>query len=586
MGSIVDDASLSLVEKALLQDEEKKRYTQDGSVDFKGRSILKHNTGNWKACPFILGTECCERLAYFGIAINLVSYLTQRLHEGNAYAASSITAWQGTCYLTPLIGAVLADAYWGRYWTIAGFSILYFIGMCILTLSASLPILKPVECLGFICPPATPPQYVVFFIGLYLIAFGTGGIKACVSSFGADQFDDTDSEERIKKGSFFNWFYFVLSIGGIVASTLLVWIQENVGWGLGFGIPTLFMALAIVSFFLGTPRYRFKKPGGSPITRICQVVVASVRKRNLVVPDDSSLLYETLDKISAIEGSRKLKHSDELRCFDRAAVVTDAESKQGGYSNRWRLCTVTQVEELKILIRMFPVWTSGILFSAVYAQTTSLFVVQGRMMDTSLGSFNMPPASLSSFNVIGILIWVPVYDRIIVPVVRKLTHKERGFSELQRMGIGLFISTLSISAAAILEIIRLNLAKKLDLIHKPVPVPLNIFWQVPQNLLMGVAEVFTIVGQLEFFYDQSPDAMRSLCSALLLLSTSLGSYLSSVIVTIVTYFTTQGGKPGWVPNNLNEGRLDQFFWLMSGLSVLNMLVYIIVAKRYKQKTVS
>ncbi|KAE9601013.1 putative proton-dependent oligopeptide transporter family, major facilitator superfamily [Lupinus albus] len=298
----------------LLVDEKNKQYTGDGSVDFKGRPVLKKNTGNWRACPFILGTECCERLAYYGIAANIVTYLTHKLHQGNVYAARNVTTWQGTCYLTPLIGAILADAYWGRYWTIAGFSIIYLIGMCILTLSASVPVLKPVECLGSICPPATPPQYVVFFIGLYLIALGTGGIKSCVSSFGADQFDDTDSQERIKKGSFFNWFYFTLSIGALISSSFLVWIQENAGWGLGFGIPTLFMGLAIGSFLLGTPLYRFQKPGGSPIIRICQVVVASVRKRDLVVPEDSSLLYETLDNSSAIEGSRKLKHTNELSC--------------------------------------------------------------------------------------------------------------------------------------------------------------------------------------------------------------------------------------------------------------------------------
>lgn len=182
-----------------------------------------------------------------------------------------------------------------------------------LTLSASVPALKPAECLGPACPPATPAQYAVFFFGLYLIALGTGGIKPCVSSFGADQFDDTDPGERIKKGSFFNWFYFSINIGALVSSTFIVWIQENAGWGLGFGIPALFMALAIGSFFLGTPLYRFQKPGGSPITRMCQVVVASVRKRNLVVPEDSSLLYEMPDKKSTIKGSCKLVHSDNLR---------------------------------------------------------------------------------------------------------------------------------------------------------------------------------------------------------------------------------------------------------------------------------
>ncbi|KAK7399862.1 hypothetical protein VNO78_11056 [Psophocarpus tetragonolobus] len=584
MASTHNQLSLALAEDPLLQDDESKQYTGDGSVDYKGRPVLKQNTGNWKACPFILGNECCERLAYYGIATNLVTYLTQKLHEGNVSAARNVTTWQGTCYLAPLIGAVLADAYWGRYWTIAVFSIIYFIGMGTLTLSASVPALKPAECLGTVCPPATPAQYAVFFFGLYLIALGTGGIKPCVSSFGADQFDDTDPQERIKKGSFFNWFYFSINIGALVSSTFIVWVQENAGWGLGFGIPAIFMGLAIGSFFLGTPLYRFQKPGGSPITRMCQVVVASVRKQNLAVPEDSSLLYETPDKNSAIEGSRKIEHSDELKCLDRAAVVSDAENKTGDYSNRWRLCTVTQVEELKILIRMFPIWATGIVFAAVYAQMSTLFVEQGTMMKTNVGSFKIPPASLSSFDVISVIFWVPVYDRIIVPIARKFTGKERGFSELQRMGIGLFISVLCMSAAAIVEIVRLQLAKDLDLVDQPIAVPLNIFWQAPQYFLLGAAEVFTFVGQLEFFYDQSPDAMRSLCSALSLLTTSLGNYLSSFILTVVTYFTTQGGNPGWIPDNLNKGHLDYFFWVLAGLSFLNMLVYTVAARRYKQKT--
>lgn len=185
--------------------------------------------------------------------------------------------------------------------------------MCTLTLSASVPAFIPAECVDGICPTATPAQYAVFFFGLYLIALGTGGIKPCVSSFGADQFDDTDDKESVKKGSFFNWFYFSINIGAFVSSSLIVWIQDNAGWGLGFGIPALFMGIAIASFFAGTPLYRFQKPGGSPITRICQVLVASFHKWNLAVPSDSSLLYETQDKTSAIEGSRKLGHTDELK---------------------------------------------------------------------------------------------------------------------------------------------------------------------------------------------------------------------------------------------------------------------------------
>lgn len=262
------------------------------------------------------------------------------------------------------------------------------------------------------------------------------------------------------------------------------------------------------------------------------------------------------------------------------------ESSSGDFSNPWRLCTVTQVEELKILIRMFPIWATGIVFSAVYAQMSTLFVEQGAMMDTSIGSFTIPPASLSTFDTISVIFWVPVYDRIIVPIARKFTGKERGFSVLQRMGIGLFLSILCMSAAAVVEIVRLQMARELGLVDKPVAVPLNIFWQAPQYFLLGAAEIFILIGQLEFFYDQSPDAMRSLCSALSLLTTALGNYLSSLILTIITYLTTKGGKTGWIPDNLNEGHLDYFFWLIAGLSFLNMLIYTVCASKYKQKKAS
>ncbi|XP_042413466.1 protein NRT1/ PTR FAMILY 8.3-like isoform X1 [Zingiber officinale] len=579
MGSLQDEQSASLEEALLRENENKGPYTGDGSVDIYGNPILKDSTGNWRACPFILGNECCERLAFYGISTNLVTYLKNKLHQGNTSAARTVTIWQGTCYITPLIGAILADAYWGRYWTIAVFSTVYIIGMATLTLSASVPAFKLPACIGSFCPEASAFQYAIFFSGLYLISLGTGGIKPCVSSFGADQFDDTDPRERVKKGSFFNWYFFSINIGALISSSLLVWVQDNYGWGLGFAIPTLFMGLAILSFFFGTPLYRFQKPGGSPIVRMCQVIVSSFRKWKVLMPHDCSLLYEVPEKSSAIKGSRKIEHTDELRFLDKAATVTEADTNTGSFSNPWRLCTVTQVEELKILVRMFPIWATIIVFAAVYAQTSTMFVEQGMTMDTKIGSFTIPPASLSTFDVTSVIIWVPVYDSILVPVARRFTGKERGFSELQRMGIGLFISILAMAAAAVVEIWRLDIAKS-------ETVLLSILWQMPQYVLVGAAEVFTFIGSLEFFYDQSPDAMRSLCSALWLLTIALGNYLSSFIVTVVASITTRGGQIGWIPDNLNEGHLDYYFWLLAGLSFLNLLVYVACATRYKSKKVT
>ncbi|CAN6556528.1 hypothetical protein C1H46_013490 [Malus baccata] len=556
-------------------------YTEDGTVDFRGNPAKRNATGTWKACPFILGTECCERLANYGISSNLVIYFKTQLNQTSAAATKNNSNWSGTCYLTPLLGAFLADAYLGRYKTIASFSIIYIIGMTLLTMSASVPGMKP--CVSKDSCHANGGQTAAIFIALYLIALGTGGIKPCVSSYGADQFDDDDEVEKKHKGSFFNWFYFSINVGALIASSLLVWIQDNVGWGLGFGIPTVSMAIAVLSFFAGTRLYRNQKPGGSPLTRIIQVVVASIRKCKVKVPEDISLLYETEDAESSIQGSRKLDHTNEFRFFDKAAVeVQDDHLKDS--KSPWRLSTVTQVEELKSIIRLLPIWATGIIFSAVYNQMSNFFVLQGTLMDIRVGrsSFEIPAASLSIFDPLSVIFWVPIYDRIIVPAARKYTGHKNGLTALQRMGIGLFISIFSMVCAAVLELIRLRSVRQNNY-YEYEHMPMSVFWQVPQYFLMGAAEVFTFIGQLEFFYDQAPDAMRSLCSALALSTVALGNYFNSLLVTIVTKATTKNGNPGWIPNNLNYGHLDYFFWLLAVLSVFNLGVYLFISKWYKYK---
>ncbi|XP_077238787.1 protein NRT1/ PTR FAMILY 8.1-like [Tasmannia lanceolata] len=560
--------------------EEDPIYTKDGTVDMHNNPAVKSKTGNWKACPFIIGNECCERLAYYGMSTNLVVYLKTRLHQGNATAANNVTNWSGTCCITPLIGAFIADAYMGRYWTIASFSVVYVFGMTLLTMSASIRGLRP-PCNNGVCHPKKA-QSEVFFLALYLIALGTGGIKPCVSSFGADQFDENDEYEKRKKSSFFNWFYLSINIGALIACSVLVWIQTNVSWGWGFGIPAVTMAIAIVSFFSGTRLYRHQKPGGSPLTRIFQVVVASFRKFNVKVPSDKFPLYENAKEESAIQGSRKIDHTEEFRFFDKAAVVTETDNIKG-VVDPWRLCTVTQVEELKVVVRLLPIWASGIVFATVYSQMGTMFVLQGSTMDLHMGKhFEIPAATLSIFDIISVIFWVPVYDRFIVPVARRYTGHDRGFTQLQRMGIGLVISIFSMLSAGILELVRLRMVKEhnyYDLEH----LPMSIFWQVPQYFLVGLAEVFNFIGQLEFFYDQAPDAMRSMCSALSLTTGAAGNYLSTVLVTIVTTISTKGGKVGWIPNNLNQGHLDYFFWLLAVLSLLNFAVYLLIARWYTYK---
>lgn len=271
------------------------------------------------------------------------------------------------------------------------------------------------------------------------------------------------------------------------------------------------------------------------------------------------------------------------RFFDKAAVPEQSDNLKDSI-NPWRLCTVTQVEEFKSILRLLPVWATGIIFATVYGQMSTLFVLQGATMNTHVGnsSFKIPPASLSIFDTVSVIFWVPVYDRLIVPLARKFTGHKNGLTQLQRMGVGLFISIFSMVAAAILEVIRLRTVRKHNY-YDLEEIPMTIFWQVPQYFLIGCAEVFMFIGQLEFFYEQAPDAMRSLCSALSLLTVALGQYLSSLLVTIVTNISTKNGKVGWIPDNLNYGHIDYFFWLLAVLSVLNLIVYLGVARLYTYK---
>ncbi|KAL6953964.1 hypothetical protein U1Q18_042480 [Sarracenia purpurea var. burkii] len=271
-----------------------------------------------------------------------------------------------------------------------------------------------------------------------------------------------------------------------------------------------------------------------------------------------------------------------LSFFDKAAVETQSDRIKGSV-NAWRLCTVTQVEELKSIVRLLPILATGIIFTTVYSQMGTLFVLQGNTMDLHLGSsFEIPSASLSLFDTISVIFWVPIYDRIIVPSARRFTGHKNGFTQLQRMAIGLIISIFAMLAAGTLEVARLRMVKKHGL-YELKHIPMSIFWQVPQYFIIGCAEVFTFVGQLEFFYEQAPDAMRSLCSALSLATVALGNYLSTMLVNIVADVSTRHGNPGWIPDNLNYGHLHYFFWLLAALSVFNLGGYLLVAKWYTYK---
>uniref|UniRef100_A0A0E0MB87 Uncharacterized protein n=1 Tax=Oryza punctata TaxID=4537 RepID=A0A0E0MB87_ORYPU len=516
---------------------------------------------NWKAPALILAFEFLESIAYAGISLNLVVYLGTVLHGTTASNAANVDTWNGTTFLTPVLGAFLADTYWGKYKTIAISTVFYLIGLLVITASAVIPSLQPAPCNGSSCPPATGFQYFVFFTALYLISVGTGGVKSALLPFGADQYNDSNLEESKKKQSFFSLFFIAINLGVFISGTVVVWIQQNVAWSLGFGISSICLVVAAVAFLAGTPVYKVQLPSGSPLKSVMMVFVASFKKRKVEVPADSALLYEGDDADLSNGHTVKLEHTDGFRCLDKAAVVKDDEGCGG-----WLQCSVTQVEEVKILLRMVPIWVTSVLYAASLGQTATTFVQQGNAMDTMIGSFSVPAASLNSAEVIFMMLWVVFQDTVVVPIARRYTGNPAGLTQLQRMGVGRLLAVPALAVAAVLETWRLRSVRD--------GANLSIAWQLPQFLILACSDVFCGIAQLEFFYSEAPASMRSLCSAFSFLALSLGYYVNSLVVSIAK---------GWLPADLNHGHLDYYFWLWTGISATNFVVYAAFANNYTVK---
>ncbi|GFP86690.1 protein nrt1/ ptr family 5.2 [Phtheirospermum japonicum] len=562
-----------------LEEKEDHGYTQDGTVDLKGKPILRSNTGGWTACSFVVVYEVFERMAFYGISSNLFIYLTQKLHEGTVESANNVTNWIGTIWMTPVLGAYVADALLGRYWTFLLASAIYLSGMALLTLSVSIHPLKPTPCsdpTGAHCKKSTPLQLAVFFGALYILALGTGGTKPNISTIGADQFDEFDPKEKTHKLSFFNWWVFSVFFGTLFANTVLVYIQDNVGWTLGYGLPTVGLAISIIIFLVGTPFYRHKLPSGSPFTRMAKVIVAALRKWRVAVPNDPNHLYELDSEVYAKKGKFRIDSTATLRFLNKACVKTGSVSP-------WMLCSVTQVEETKQMLRMIPILIATFVPSTMMAQVSTLFVKQGTTLDRNIGRFKIPSASLAGFITVSMLTTVVLYDRVLVKILRKWTKNPRGISLLQRMGIGMTFHIVVMIVASLTERFRVEAAKANGVVENGNQVPLSIFILLPQFLLMGSADAFLEVAKIEFFYDQAPESMKSLGTAYSMVSLGAGNFISSFLLSTVSRITRADGHDGWIRNNLNASHLDYYYGFFAILNSLNFIFFLVVVRFYVYK---
>ncbi|XP_024971156.1 protein NRT1/ PTR FAMILY 2.10-like isoform X1 [Cynara cardunculus var. scolymus] len=559
--------------------------------DEKGEELKQLNYRGVKAMPFVIGNETFEKLGTIGTSTNLLVYLTTVFNMKSIDAINLINVFAGTCNFGTLVGAFLSDTYFGRYKVLGFASISSFMGMLVLTLTAAVSKLHPPHCVdGVPCIGPTPWQMAFLLTGFGFLIAGASGIRPCNLAFGADQFNPKTESGQAGIASFFNWYYFTFTFAMMVSLTVIVYVQADVNWALGLAIPTFLMFLSCAVFFAGTRIYVKVLPDGSPLTSIFQVLTATIKKRGLTVPQEPSV--SLFNHVSTKSINSKLPYSKQFRFLNKAAIKTENDkiNPDGSSGNRWTLCSIQQVEEVKCVIRTVPIWLACIIYNVSLHQMQTYTVFQALQSDRRLGSgtFQIPAASYTVFQMLALTVWIPIYDRLLVPCLRKITNKKQGISVLQRIGVGAGIAILTMLVAALVETKRRDLAHAKPTLGsvrgKGAISSMSGYWLILQLAVAGLSEGFAIIGFVEFFYKQFPENMRSFAGAFLFCGMAMSSYLSSFMISVVHRTTREvGSTTNWLAEDLNEAKLDNFYYLCMGLEVLNFMYYLMVAKWYKYK---
>ncbi|XP_077237895.1 protein NRT1/ PTR FAMILY 5.8-like [Tasmannia lanceolata] len=530
----------------------------------------KGSRGLSMSCVLIIVVASVERFAYKGVASNLVTYLTDVTKMSTSSAAKSVNSWCGVTSMLPLVGAILADSYWDRYSTILFSSLLYVLGLVALTSSALL----------WAWTPLAASSSSLFF-SLYLISIGQGGYNPSLQAFGADQLENEayelplskeDENSNKKKSLFFQWWYFGICIGSLLGVSLMSYIQDTFGWGWGFAIPTIAMSASIGCFSCGTSFYLHKKDKvmDKPIETLIRTAKEAARK---MMTGRTSLSPKDADVIELELQDKQLQdNSDESESLIKSSNNGD-----------------TPHDDAKAIFKLLPIWAMLLMFAVIFQQPTTFFTKQGMTMKRNIGSnFVIPPATLQSAITISIVLLMPLYDKLIIPIIRLITRDDKGITVLQRMGIGMVLSIIAMVVAALVESKRLEISRKMgigfDQSQTPT-VPLCITWLLPQYILLGISDVFTVVGMQEFFYTQVPSRMRSIGIALYLSVFGFGSFLSAILISVIELVTSLSGQNSWFSDDMREARLDKYYWLLVLSSTISLLLFVSLSKNYSGRNI-
>ncbi|DBA01069.1 TPA: hypothetical protein N0F65_002679 [Lagenidium giganteum] len=552
-----------------------------------------------QVCFFILLMELAERLSYYGINQGLKNFM-QLIGWSSASASALKSSWTSICYLSPLLGAYLADEKWGRFRTILIFGIWYCIGDFLVAIAAH----PDVHTNKALVNP-------IFTIGLFAgVGIGTGAIKSNVITFGADQFDPNDPKEEAQKETYFSYFYFCINLGATVSygylSVLSVegsgLIPQKYGYFATYMICAIVMMLAICFLVIGRSRYIYMDPNDNAISnfvRLCADTFRLNAKAKILIGGTASLLAGFVVNIIAAftsdQGSTGRYFSYLAGVLVFIGVVAwvytgmdnsfmdDSKVSNGG---TW---DDTEVEGYKRMILCLPFAAFTIIWHCAYDQTDANFQSITHQCDlrwnrNDVKSKQVPGAALGVFDPIVIVIAIPILDTFIYPAYTRFAGKPP--SQFGKSVAGFIVAFAGITWAGIFEIIRRNTGHlkgpdeypkgsgNFDFVldrgsHQPMN---DIPWAaaIPNYVMIALAECLINVTAFDVFYSTVPLKIKSLAQAVNLMMSAMGSILTSV-------FTLMFKKS--IPNNLNDGNLEYMYFTLSAVSLLNLFAFVAVMKK-------
>uniref|UniRef100_A0A4W6G5B0 Solute carrier family 15 member 1 n=1 Tax=Lates calcarifer TaxID=8187 RepID=A0A4W6G5B0_LATCA len=363
---------------------------------------------------FIVVNEFCERFSYYGMRAVLVLYFKYFLRWDDDLATSIYHTFVALCYLTPILGAIVADSWLGKFKTIIYLSIVYAVGQVAMAVSAIHDITDS-DRDG--TPDSMTFHIVLSMVGLFLIALGTGGIKPCVAAFGGDQFGEHQDRQR---RTFFSVFYLCIN-GGSLLSTIITPVlraqecgiySKQKCYSLAFGVPAALMVVALVVFIIGSGMYYKAEPQGNIMLDVCKCIGFAIKNR-----------YR----------HRSKQYPKRQHWMDWAEEKYDK----------------LLIAQIKMVLKVLFLYIPLPMFWTLFDQKGSRWTLQATTMDGNFGALVIQPDQMQTVNPILILTLVPIMDSLIYPLIKKCGLN---FTPLKRMTVGMLLAAIAFVCAALVQI--------------------------------------------------------------------------------------------------------------------------------------